>query len=176
MPESKEEQRASMRVKEESEKAGLKFNIKKNNSKKLRSWHLVSSAQFSHLDVSDSLQPQERPTAHRPPCLSPTPRVYSDSFPLSWWCHPTISSSVVPFSSHLQSFPASESFQMSKFFASGGLSIWLSASVSGLPMNNQDWFPLGWTDWISLQFKGISRVFSNTTVQKHQFFGTQLSS
>ena len=95
--------------------------------------------------------------------------------PLSQWCHPTISSSVVPFSSCLQSFPVSGSFQMSQFFPSGGQSIGVSVSASVLPMNNQDWFPLGWTGWISLLSKGLSRVFSNTTVQKHHFFGTQLS-
>ena len=146
----------------------------------------------------------------RSPSPSPTPRVYSNSCPLSWWCHPTISSSVVPFSSRLQSFPASGSFQMSQFFASGGQSIGVSSSVipfssrlqsfpasgsfqmsqfftspgqsigvsasaSVLPMNIQDWFPLGWTSWISLLSKELSRVFSNTTVQKHQFFSTQLS-
>ena len=105
---------------------------------------------------------------------SPTPGAYSNSCPLSWWCHPTISSSAVHFSSCLQSFPASGSFQMSHFLASGGQSIGTSASI--LSMNNQDWFPLEWTGWISLQSKGLSRVFSNTTVQKHQFFGdTQLS-
>ena len=112
----------------------------------------------------------------RPPCLSPTPRVYPHLHPLSWWCHPTNSSSVIPLSSHLQSFPASGSFPMSQFFTSGGQSIGTSASASILPMNNQDWFPLGWTGWISLQSKGLSRVFSNTTVQKHQFFDAQLSS
>ena len=106
---------------------------------------------------------------------SPTARVHPNSSPLRRWCHPTISSSVVPFSSFLQSFPASGSFQMSQLFASGGQSIGISASTSVLPMNTQDWFPLRWTDWISLQSKGLSRVFSNTTVQKHQFFGTQLS-
>ena len=111
----------------------------------------------------------------RPPCLSPTPGVYSNPCPLSWWCHPTISSSVIPFSPSLQSFPASGSFQMSQLFASGGQSIGVSASTSVLPKNIHDWFPLGWTGWISLQSKGLSRVFSNTTVQKHQFFGTQLS-
>ena len=99
-----------------------------------------------------------------------TLRAYSNSCPLSWWCHPTITSSVVSFSSHLQSFPASGSFQMSKFFASSGQSIGVSASASALPMDIQDLFPLGWTGWISLQSKGLSRVFSNTTVQKHQFF------
>ena len=106
-------------------------------------------------------------------CPSPTPRVYSNSCPLSWWCHSSISSSVVPFSSCLQSFPALGSFQMSQFFASYGQSIGVSASV--LPMNTQDWSPLGWTGWISLQSKGLSRVFSNTTVQKHQFFGSHPS-
>ena len=112
------------------------------------------------------------PQHTRPPCSSPTPGVSSNSCPLSQWCHPTISSSVIPFSSHLQSFPASRSFHMSQFFTSGGQSIRISASASVLPMNIQDWFPLGLTGWISLQSKGLSRVFSNTTVQKHQFFGT----
>ena len=110
------------------------------------------------------------------PCPSPTPGDYLNSCPSHWWCsHPTISSSVVPFSSCLQSFPASGSFPMSQFFASSGQSIEVSASASVLPMNIQDWFPLGWTGWISLQPKGLSRVFSNTTVQKHQFFSAQLS-
>ena len=107
--------------------------------------------------------------------LSPTPEAYSKSCPSSQWYHPTVSSSVVPFSSHLQSFPASESFLVSQFFASGGQSIGASALASALPMNIQDWFPLGWTGWISLQSKGLSRVFSNAAVQKHHFFGTQLS-
>ena len=111
----------------------------------------------------------------RPPCPSPTPRVYSNPCPLSRWCHSTISSSVIPFSSHLQSFPASGSFPMSQFFASGGQSIGVSASASVLPMNIQDWFTLGWTGWISFQSKGLWRVFSNTTVQKHQFFSAQFS-
>ena len=123
---------------------------------------------------SDALWPHERQHA-RPPCPWPTPGVHPNPCPLSWWCHPTISSSIVPFSSCLQSFPASGSFQMSQLFASGGQRIRLSASTSVLPMNTQDWAPLGWTGWISLQSKGLSRVFSNTTVQKHQFFGTQLS-
>ena len=109
-------------------------------------------------------------------CPSPTPRVYSNSCPLCCWCHPTISFSVISFSSHLQSFPASGSFQMSQLFASGGQSIGVSTSTSVLPMNIQDWSPLGWTGWISLQSKGLSRVFSNTTVQKHQLFGPQPSS
>ena len=130
--------------------------------------------QFSCSVVSDSLQPHE-PQHARPPCPSPTPRVHPNSCALSWWCHPTISSSVVPFSSCPQSFPASGSFQMSQLFTSGGQSIGISASTSVLSMNTQDWSPLGWAGWISLQSKGLSRVFSNTTVQKHQFFCTQLS-
>ena len=135
---------------------------------------IISSVQFSCLVVSDPLQPHGLQYA-RPPCPSPTPGVDSNSCPLSWWCHPTISPFVVPFSSHLQFFPASGSFQMSQFFAPGGQSIGVSASASVLPMNIQDWSPLGWTCWISLQSKGLSRGFSNTTAQKHQFFGTQLS-
>ena len=134
-----------------------------------------SSVQFSCSVVSDSLWPHE-PQHTRPPCPSPTPRVYPNSYPLSWWYHPTISSSIVPFFSHLQSFPASGSFQMSQLFASGGQSNGVSASTSVLPMNTQDWSPLRWTGWISLQSKGLSRVFSNTIVQKHQFFSAQLSS
>ena len=114
------------------------------------------------------------PWTARPPCPSPTPEIYSNSCLLSLWCHPTISSSVIPFSC-LQSFPASGSFQMSQLFASGGHSIGVSASASVLPMNIQDLFPLGCTGWISLQFEGLSRVFSNTTVQKYQFFSAQLS-
>ena len=133
------------------------------------------SIQFSRSVMSDSLRPHE-PQHARPPCPSPTPGAYSNSCLLSQWCHPTISSSVIPFYSRLQSFPASGSFPISPFFASGGQSIGVSASASVLPMNTQDWFPLGWTGWISLQSKGLSRVFSNTTVQKHQFFGTQPSS
>ena len=117
----------------------------------------------------DSLQPHE-PQHTRPPCPSPTPRVLPNPYPSSRWCYPTISSSVFPFSSCLQSFPASGSFQMSQLFTSGGQSIGVSASTSVLPMNAQDW-SLGWTGWISLQSRGLSRVFSNTTVQKHQFFG-----
>ena len=124
-----------------------------------------SSVQFSRSIVSDSLQPHE-PQHARPPCPSPTPRVHPNPCPSSQWCHPTISSFVVPFSSCPQSFPASGSFPMSQLFASGGQSIGVSASASVLPMNTQDWSPLGWTSWISLQSKGLSRVFSNTTVQK----------
>ena len=136
---------------------------------------LSISVQFSHSVVSDSLRPHGLQYA-RLPCPSPTPRACSNSCPSSQWCHPTISSSVVPFSSCLQSFPASGSFPMSNFFASGGHSTGVSASASVLPVNIQGWFPLGLTSWISLQCKGLSRVFSNTTVQTHQFFGTQLSS
>ena len=128
----------------------------------------MHSVQFSHSVMSDSLRPHGLQHT-RPPCPSPTPGAYSNSCPLSRWCHPTISSSVIPFSSHLQSFPASGSFPMSQFFTSGGQSIGVSASAWALPMNIQDWYPLGWTGWISLQSKGLSRVFSNTTVQKHQF-------
>ena len=132
------------------------------------------SVQFSRLVVSDSLQPHESQHT-RPPCPSPTPRVSPDSCASSQWGHPAISSSVVPLSSCHQSLPASESFPVSQLFTSGGQSIGVSASASVLPMNTQDWSALG-SSWISLQSKGLSRVFSNTTVQKHQFFGTQLSS
>ena len=125
--------------------------------------------------MSDSLQPHGLQHA-RPPCPSPTPRVYPNSCPSSWWCRPTISSSVIPFSSSLQSFPTSGSLPMSQLFASGGQSIGVSSSTSVPPMNTQDWSPLRWTGWISLQSKGLSRVFSNTTLQKHQFFSAQLSS
>ena len=134
----------------------------------------ISSVQFSCSVVSDSLWPHWLQHA-RLPCPSPTPGACSNSCPLSWWCHPTISSSVIPFSSSLQSFPTSGSFPRSQFFASGGQSIGASALASVLPVNIQGGFPLGLTDLISLQSKGLSRVFSNTTVQKHQFFGTQLS-
>ena len=130
--------------------------------------------QFSHSVVSDFLQPHE-PQHARPPYPSPTPGIYSNSCPLSQWCHPAISSSVIP-SSCTQSLPASGSFPISQLFAWGSQSTRVSASASVLPMNTQDWSPLGWTGWISLQSKGLSRVFSNTTVQKHQFFGAQLSS
>ena len=133
------------------------------------------SVQFSRSVVSGSLRPHESQHA-RPPCPSPTPGVHPNSCPLSQWCHPAISSSVIPYSSCPQSFPASESFPMSQLFASGGQSIGVSALASVLPKNIQDWSPLGWTGWISLQSKGLSTVFSNTTVQKHQFFGTQPSS
>ena len=172
MSESEEELKSLlMKVKEEKKKTGLKFNIQQT---KITASGSISSIQFCPSVVSNSLQPHELQYA-RPPCPSPTPGVYPNSCPLSWWCHPTISSSVVPFSSCPQSFPVSGSFQMSQLFASGGQSIGVSATTSVLPMNTQDWSPLGWTGWISLQSKGLSRVFSNTTVQKHQFFGTQLS-
>ena len=136
--------------------------------------HQISSVQFSHSVMSDCLWPHE-PQHARPPCPSPTPRVHWNPCPLSRWCHSTISSSVVTFSSCPQSFPASGSFQMSQLFISGGQSIGVSASTSVLPMKTQDWSPLGWTGWISLHSKGLSRVFANTRVQKHQFLGAQLS-
>ena len=134
-----------------------------------------SSVQFSHSVVSDSFWPHESQHA-RPPCPSPTPGVHSDSRPSSQWCHPAISSFIVPFSSCPQSLPASESFPMSQLFAWVGKSTGVSALASFLPKNTQDWFPLEWTGWISLQSKEFLRVFSNTTVQKHQFFSAQLSS
>ena len=125
--------------------------------------------------MSKSLRPHRLQHA-RPPCPSPTPGVYSNWRPLSLWCHSTISSSVVPFSSCPQTLPASGSFPISQFFASGGQSIGVSASMTSVPpMNTQDWSPLGWSGWISLQSQGLSKVFFNTTVQKHQFFGAQLS-
>ena len=188
--------------------------------KRLFSSSSLSVIQFTHSVVSDLLWPHE-PQHSRPPCPSPTPRVYPNSCPLGQWCHPTISfsvipfpscpqsfpalgsfqmrpsptprvyqnscplsrwyhpsisSSVIPFSSCPKSLPALGSFQMSQFFASGGQSIGVLATTSVLPMNTQDWSPLGWTGWISLQSKGLSRVFANITVQNHQFFGAQLSS
>ena len=132
-------------------------------------------SQFSCSVVFESLQPHESQHT-RPPCPSPTPRIYSNSCPSSRWCHPAILSSVIPFSSCPQSLPASGSFSMSQFFAWGGQRIGVSASTLVLPMNTQHWSPLGWTGWISLQSKGLSRVFSNNTVQKHQFFGVHISS
>ena len=134
-----------------------------------------TSVQFSHSVMSDSLQPHGLQHS-RLPCPSPTPGACSNSCPSRQWCYPTISSSVIPFSSHFQYFPASGSFLISQFFPMGGQSIGASASALGLPMNIQDWFPLGWTGWISLLSKELSRVFSNTTVQKHQFFSARLSS
>ena len=137
-------------------------------------WYQFSSVQFSCSVMSNSLRLHELQPA-RPPCPSPTPRVHPNPCPLSRWCHPAISSSVFPFSCP-QSLPASGSFLMSQHFASGGQSIGVSASASVPSVNTQDWSPLGWTGWTSLQSKGLSRVFSNTTVQKHSFFGAQLSS
>ena len=142
---------------------------KKKNAK-----HCSGSVQFSRSVVSDSLQPHESQHA-RPPCPSPSPGVHSDSRPSSQWCHPAISSSVVPFSSCRQSLPASESFPMSQLFTWGGQSTEVSALASFPPKKSQGWSP-EWTGWISLQSKGLSRVFSNTTVQNHQFFSTQPSS
>ena len=136
-----------------------------------KQWKQFSSVQFSRSIMSDSLHPHESQHA-RPPCPSPTPGVHPNSCASSWWCHPAISSSAIPFSSHLQSFPASGSFQMSQFFASGGQSIGVSASESVLPMNIKDWFPIGWSGWISLLSKRCSTAFSNTTVQKHKIYGT----
>ena len=135
----------------------------------------ILSVQFSRSVVSDSMWPHESQLA-RPPCPSPTPGVHSKSRPMSQWRHPVISSSVIRFSSCPQSLPASESFPVCQLFAWGGQSTGVSASASFLPKNTQDRFPLGWTGWISLQSKGLSRVFANTTVQKHQFFGAQPSS
>ena len=134
-----------------------------------------SSVQFSCSVLSESLRPHESQHA-RPPCPSPTPRIYSNTCPSSWRCHPAISSSVIPFFSCPHSLPASGSFPMSQLFAWSDQSIGVSASALVLPMSTQDWSALGWTGWISLQSNGLSRVFSNTTVQKHQFFGAQLSS
>ena len=134
-----------------------------------------SSVQFSRSVVSDSLRPHESQHA-RPLSPSPTPRVHSDSRPSSQWCHPAISSLVVPFSSCPQSLPASESFPMSQLFTWGGQTTGASALASFLPKKSQGWSPSEWTVWICLQSKGLSRVFSNTTIQKHQFFSTQLSS
>ena len=148
------------------------YLTKKITKRKIREdW---GSVQFSHSVMSDSLQPHELQHA-RPPCPSPTPGVHSNSRPMSRWCHPAISFSVVPFSSCPQSLPAPESFPMSQHFTWGGQSTGVSALTSFLPKNTQCWSPSEWTGWISLQSKGLSRVFSNTTVQKHQFFGAQLS-
>ena len=140
------------------------------------SWSIFhhQSVQFSRSVTSESLPPHRLQHA-RPPCPSPTPGAYSNSCPSSLWCHPTISSFVIPFSSCLQSFPASRSLPVSQFFTSGGQRIGVSASASVLQMNIQDWFLLGLTGWIYLQSKGLSRVFFNTTVQKHLFFIAQLS-
>ena len=151
------------------------WNIQNADTSTNPNHSLLCSVQLTSVTQScTTLQPHGLQHT-RPLCPSPNPGVYSNSCPLSQWCHPTISSSVVTFSSCLQSFPASGYFQMSQFFTSGGQSIGVSASTSALPMNTQDWSPLGWTGLISLLSKGLSRVFSNTTVQKHQFFGAQLS-
>ena len=154
----------------------------RNNGKTHRKHNFIflmissfSSVQFSRSVVSDFLQPHE-PQHTRHPCPSPTPGVHPNPCPLCQWCHPTIPSSVIPFSSCPQSLPASGSFQMCQFFASGAHSIGVSASASVFPKKTQGWSPSEWTVWISLQSKGLSRVFSNTTVQKHQFFGAQPSS
>ena len=142
---------------------GPKIKVIKDTQSFFFYFTYFSSVQFNRSVMSDSLQPHEQQHT-RPPCPSPTPRVHPNSCPLTQWCHPAIPSSAVPFSSSLQSFPASGSFPMSQLFASGGQCIGVSASTSVLPMNTQDWSPLGWTGWISLQSKGLSRVFSNTTV------------
>ena len=136
---------------------------------------ISAMSQFSSVQSLSHVWLFATPWTAAPPCPSPTPGAHSNSCPSRCWCHPTISSSVVPFSSHLQSFPASGSFPISRCFTSGGQSIGVSVSASVLPMNTQDWFTLGWTGWISLQSKGLSRVFSNITVQKHPFFSAQLS-
>ena len=172
MAESREELKSLlMKVKEESEKSGLKLNIQKT---KIMASGPISSVQVSRSIMSHFLWPHELQHA-RFPCPSPSPGVCSNSCPLSWWSHRTASSFVIPFASCFHSFPASGSSPMSQLFAAGGQNIGVSVSVTVLPMNIQDWFPLGWTGWISLQAKGLSRVFSNTTVQKHQFFSAQLS-
>ena len=178
--------RKKWRDKSQTERKPLKSNIWrelisriKKEMSKLIMWKTASqyfsSVQFSGSVMNDSCWPHESQHA-RPPCPSPTPGVYPNSCPSSWWCPPTMSSSVVPFSSCPQFLPASGSFPLSQLFTWGGQSTGVSASASVLPMKTQDWSPLRWTGWISLQSKGLSRVFSNTTVQKHQFFGVQPSS
>ena len=154
---------------------GKNILLKSLQENPFRNGRQFSSVQSSRSVMSDSLWPKGQQHA-RLPCLSSTPRVYPKSCPLSQWCKPTISSSDIRFSSCPQSFPASESFPISQLFASGIQSMGVSPSTSVLPVNTQDWSPLGWTGWNSLQSKGLSRVFSNTTVQNHQFFGAQLSS
>ena len=136
---------------------------------------MLKEFQFSSITQSCLTLQSHRLQHARLPCPSPTPGVHPNLCPSSWWCHPTVSSSIVPCSSCLQSFPASGSFPVSQFFASGVQSIGVSTTASVFPMNSQDWFPLGWTGWISLQSKRLSRVFSNTIIQKHQFFSAQLS-
>ena len=156
---------------EEGTSSSPRFEHHRRNRKVIR---ILVYFQFNCLVMSNSLLCSGLQHA-RLPCPSPTPGTCSNSCPSSQWCHPSIPSSVIPFSSCLQSFPASGSFPMSQFFASDGQSIGVSASAAVLPMNIHDWFPLGWTGWTSLQSKGLSRLFSNTTVQKHQFFSTQFS-
>ena len=158
------------------EKVSFHSNLKERHCQRmlklLHNCTHLSSVQFSRSVMSNSLRPHELQHA-RPPCPSPSPRVHSNSCPLSQWCYPAISFSVVHFSSCPQSLPASGSFPMSQLFSWGGQSIGVSASASLLPMNIQDWSPLGWTSWMSLQSKGLLRVFSNTTLQKHQFFSAR---
>ena len=156
----------------EEKKPELDYGTAGMKKREVRSLQAQCLVQFSRSVVSDSLRPRESQHA-RPPCPSPTPGVHSDSCPLSQWCHPAISSSVVPFSSCPQSLPASESFPVSQLFTWGGQSTGISALASFLPKKSQGWSPSEWTSWIFLQSKGLSRVFSNTTVQKHQFFGAQ---
>ena len=156
-------------------KGTLNFVLPRRKGKSEHLRRYPESDQISCSVVSNSLQPHESQNA-RPACPSPSPGVHSNSSPLSWWCHPAISSSVVPFSSCSQSLPASESFPMSQLFSWGGQSTGVSALASFLPKKSQGWSPSEWTGWLSLQSKGLSRVFSNTTAQKHQFFGAQPSS
>ena len=160
-----------MKVKEESEKVSIKLNIQKI---KIMASGPINSVQFSLSVLSDSSQ-HHGPQHTRPPCPSPIPRVYSNTSPLSRWCHPTISSSVISFSSCLQSFPESGSFQMSQLFPSGGQTTGLSASTSVLLMNTQNWSPVGWTGWFSLPVQGTLKSLLQHHSPKHQFFGTQLS-
>ena len=153
-------------IRKESNMTELRTNLTPLCTSPILSSLFYCLIQFSHSVMSDSLRLHGLQHA-KPPCPSPTPRVHPNSCPLSWWCHPTVSSSVVPFSSCPQSFPASGSLQMSQLFTSGGQSFGVSASTLVLPVNTQDWSPFRWTGWISLQSKGLSRVFSNTSVQKH---------
>ena len=165
---------SNVRMEDSSLSLNFRENWQEDKQKLQEIGRTQRSVQFSPSVMSDYLRPHE-PQHARPPCPSSTPGVHPNPCPLSRWRHPTISSSVIPFSSCPQSFPASGSFQMSQLFASGGQSIGVTASTSVLPMNTQDWSPLGWIGWISLQSKGLSRVFPDTTVQKHQFFSAQLS-
>ena len=179
-------QRSKPRKPPSAQNKGISSPVQKALPKsKLATWGSDDHSKGSDVSAPlSSVQPLSRvqlfatpwTAARQPPCPSQTPRACSNPCPLSRWCHPSISSSVIPLSSCLQSFPTSGSFSMSQLFASGGQSIGDSASASVFPMNIQDWSPLGWTGWISLQSKGLSRVLSNTTIQKHQFFSAQLSS